>query len=123
MEKNASKRVKEIKRYANTGIELCRKSLTKSIINLCRETGLDSSVPINFTKTLMLHNTKVEKHRGRFFGYVDETILCDRIYWTEDREGVFLVGFNGDCNKASFQMTLNDLCIIYNELLQVLKTL
>lgn len=120
-----SESVKQIRNHADTGLELCRKSLVKSIIGLCRETGLDSGKPIRFTKTLILMTTKPRFNRKNFVGYETETTICNQLLWSEDA-CYFMVEMDSatvSSSKSDFFLTIDNLTIIYNEMLEVLKKL
>ena len=118
--KTDSKSVKEIKVYASTGLDLCKRSLTKSIIDLCKETGIDESIDIQFTQLVMLHTTKPKLHKGKFYGFMTETTLCDRITWGEHHD-FFHVGLASGYVKSSWYMSIDELNCIYSEMLNVLK--
>ena len=121
--KTDSKSVKEIKAFAENGMEVCRNRLVKSIIDLCRETGIDSSIDIQFTQILILHTTKAKTYKDKFQGYDTETTICDRISWGSDQCSFFMIGLNGQYMKSSHYLTLDNLVCIYNEMLNVLKKL
>lgn len=122
MKKKENKKVKEIKKFVATGIDIYRRNITKAIIDLCRETGIDEAYDIQFTQLVMLHTTKPHRSNGRFFYFVTETTLCNRISWSE-KQNIFLVGLSDGYVKASTFMSIDDLNCIYAEMLNVLKNL
>ena len=111
---------KEIKQKCAWGIEKCRWSLTGSIIAACKETGIDPSIDIQFTQMLMLHTTKAVKHKGRFSHFETETILADRISWNPEQD-FFMLGFAGDYVKSSHYLSLDGLCCVFEEMMNVLR--
>ena len=113
---------KEIKQRCEWGIEKCRWSLTCSIIAACKETGIDPSIDIQFTQTLIIHTTKTKKRNGRFLCYETETILADRISWNPEQD-FFMLGFAGDYVKSSNFLSLDALCCVFAEMTNVLRKL
>ena len=113
------KNIKRIKDFAETGIELCHKSLTKSIINLCLEISEQGRV-IGFTKTLILLQTNVKRSRSGIY-YTTETILCNGIIFGKDGCPYFVVGMGDDWSRTSFSLSLDNLTVIYYEMLNVIK--
>ena len=106
----------------NWGIEKCRWATVCSIIALCKETGIDPSVDIQFTQTLIIHTTKTKKRNGRFLCYETETILADRISWNPEQD-FFMLGWAGDYVRSSHFLTLDALSIVFNEMKNVIRKL
>lgn len=104
------------------GIEKCRWATVCSIIALCKETGIDPSVDIQFTQMLMIHTTKTKKRNGKFVCFETETILADSISWNPEHD-FFMLGFAGNYVKSSHFLTLDALCIVFEEMKNVLRKL
>lgn len=120
--KKVSKRIKEIKEFTENGIDVCRNRLTKSIIDLCKETGIDDAYFISFTQTIMLQSTKPNVKKGKRYGFITETTICDQIAWDKHHD-FFFVCLNTEFVLSSTYMTLDELSCIYVEMLNVLKKL
>lgn len=112
-------KIKEIKEKYENAVENCRKKMVESIIELCRESGIDPSLDIMFGKPLIIHTTKVKTYKKRFNGYETETVIADRISWCPDHPNTFHLGWQGNYCKASFQLTLDQLSIVYSEMAQI----
>ena len=106
----------------NCGIGKCRMAIIRSIIALCKETGIDPSVDIQFTQMLMIHTTKAKKRNGKFICFETETILADRISWST-RYDFFVLGFADGYVKSSDFLTLDALCIVFEEMKNVIRKL
>lgn len=113
---------KETKQQCAWGIEKCRWALTSSIIDACKQTGIDHAIDIQFTQMLMLHTTKAVKRIGRFSHFETETILADRISWNPE-QSFFMLGFAGDYVKSSQYLSLDALCCVFEEMTNVLRNL
>lgn len=113
---------KEIKEKYAWGFEKCRWAITSSIIDACKETGIDHAIDIQFTQLLMLHTTKAVKHKGEFSHFETETILADRISWNPERD-FFMLGFSGKYVRSSHYLSLDALCCVYAEMTNVLRKL
>lgn len=113
---------KSITDQYDCGIKKCRLAIVRSIIALCKETGIDPSFYIQFTQTLMINTTKTKKHNGKFICFETETILADRISWNPEQD-FFMLGFAGDYVKSSHFLTLDALCIVFEEMKNVLRKL
>ena len=104
------------------GIEKCRLATVCSIIALCKETGIDPTIDIQFTQTLIIHTTKTKKRNGKFVRFETETILADRISWNPEQD-FFMLGWAGDYIRSSHFLTLDALCTVFNEMKNVLRKL
>lgn len=104
------------------GKEKFRWASVCAIIALCKETGIDPSVDIQFTQTLIIHTTKTKKRNGRFLCYETETILADRISWNPEHD-FFMLGWAGDYVRSSHFLTLDALSIVFNEMKNVIRKL
>jgi hypothetical protein len=92
----------------------------EAIIELCRESGIEPD--IKFTRPMIIHTTKVRTYRKEFRGYDTETILADSISWGESVP-YFLLMWAGNAVKSSTWLSLDSLCIIYEEMKNVLRKL
>ena len=110
---------KEIKKKYENAVENCRKEMVESIIELCRESGIDPSIDIMFGKPLIIHTTKVKTDKKRFNRYETETVIADRISWCPDHPYTFHLGWQGTYCKSSHQLTLDQLSIVYSEMVQI----
>lgn len=113
---------KSIKDKFEWGMEKFRWSATGSIIALCKETGIDPSIDIQFTKTLIIHTTKAVTRNGRFSHYETQTILASSISWSPEHD-FFMVKQGSEYCLSSDFMTLDALCIIFEEMKNVLRKL
>lgn len=113
---------KSIKQQHDWGLEKCRWALTSAIIEMCKESGIDSSIDIQFTQMVMIHTTKTVNRRGHFSHFETETILADRISWNENHK-FFMIGIADHYCKSSDFLTIDALCIIYEEMRNVLRKL
>ena len=115
-------KIEKIKKGVQPCIDQCRESLVKAIIDLCRETGKPTSEPVQFTQTLLLRATKPVIKHGDLRGYATETVLCDKLLWGEHGD-FFFVEYAATMCKASYELSIDNLIAIYNEMLKICKSL
>ena len=103
-------------------VEKCKWEILCAIIALCKETGIDPSVDIQFTRPLIVHTTKAKMRNGYAICYETETILADRISWNPDQD-FFMLGWQGNYTQSSMFLTLDAMRAVFEEMRNVVKKL
>ena len=101
-------------------VKNCQKQLVEAIIELCRESGNDPDIELK--RSMIIHTTKVRTYKKEFKGYDTETILADSIFWGSSVP-YFLLMWAGNCVVSSSFLSIDSLCIVYEEMKNVLRKL
>lgn len=112
---------REINGKFNWGVEKARWAFSCSVIALCKESGIDSSVDIQFTRTLVINTTKTVVRNSKVC-YETSTILADAISWSQEHD-FFSLKYHGEFIASSHFLSLDALCDVFKEMKNVIRAL
>lgn len=115
---------KSIDNAYKTATEGFRKEMVGLILALCKQTGINPSIDIQFTNVLFIHTTEPFKKNGVGLvkGITTHTLVTDSLHWHPEH-GFFMLKWQGHACQSSDFLTLDTLVVVYEEMKRVLAKL
>jgi hypothetical protein len=103
-----------IGKNVSVAVSNCREVLVQETINLLKSIGAEEGQDVLLGQMLFLYQRK---------GNTTETVVCDRIVYSEGRDGssFYIVSMDGEMCRSSVFLTVDSMLAIYEAVRNVVR--
>lgn len=106
---------KSITKNVKDALDECKRTLTWAILELCKEIGGENNNEVNLQSPIVLAIAKAGNRKGSML--IESNFVNRIFYGPMDRMGGrFILCYDDDGIASSYDLSIMDLQIIYNEL-------